>query len=159
MYEAFDLSIWSSWNIHAWKFFYEDITQTIIYFLLSGNKIPTVHKGSSCCVPQWVLNAYDCTVMMWCWLLCLMSCADETYQQLARETLEELDWCLDQLETIQTHRSVSEMASNKVLLQLLAVASVLPSLVSVEQGCPNLFLRATVLQSLAPTLIKHTWTG
>uniref|UniRef100_A0A3B1IVW1 Phosphodiesterase n=1 Tax=Astyanax mexicanus TaxID=7994 RepID=A0A3B1IVW1_ASTMX len=38
---------------------------------------------------------------------------NETYQQLARETLEELDWCLDQLETIQTHRSVSEMASNK----------------------------------------------
>uniref|UniRef100_A0A3Q0T515 Phosphodiesterase n=1 Tax=Amphilophus citrinellus TaxID=61819 RepID=A0A3Q0T515_AMPCI len=36
-----------------------------------------------------------------------------TYQQMARETLEELDWCLDQLETIQTHRSVSEMASNK----------------------------------------------
>jgi len=29
------------------------------------------------------------------------------------ETLEELDWCLDQLETIQTYRSVSEMASNK----------------------------------------------
>ncbi|XP_017579641.1 cAMP-specific 3',5'-cyclic phosphodiesterase 4A isoform X1 [Pygocentrus nattereri] len=39
--------------------------------------------------------------------------SEETYQQLARETLEELDWCLDQLETIQTHRSVSEMASNK----------------------------------------------
>uniref|UniRef100_A0AAX7TYU9 Phosphodiesterase n=1 Tax=Astatotilapia calliptera TaxID=8154 RepID=A0AAX7TYU9_ASTCA len=35
------------------------------------------------------------------------------YQQLALDTLEELDWCLDQLETIQTHRSVSEMASNK----------------------------------------------
>lgn len=33
---------------------------------------------------------------------------------MARETLEELDWCLDQLETIQTHRSVSEMASKKV---------------------------------------------
>ncbi|KJH42113.1 hypothetical protein DICVIV_11906 [Dictyocaulus viviparus] len=32
----------------------------------------------------------------------------------AQETLEELDWCLDQLETIQTHRSVSEMASSKV---------------------------------------------
>ena len=30
------------------------------------------------------------------------------------ETLEELDWCLDQLETIQTHRSVSDMASSKV---------------------------------------------
>jgi len=30
------------------------------------------------------------------------------------DTLEELDWCLDQLETIQTHRSVSDMASSKV---------------------------------------------
>ncbi|XP_055717579.1 cAMP-specific 3',5'-cyclic phosphodiesterase 4B isoform X1 [Salvelinus fontinalis] len=29
------------------------------------------------------------------------------------ETMEELDWCLDQLETIQTYRSVSDMASNK----------------------------------------------
>ncbi|XP_042200679.1 cAMP-specific 3',5'-cyclic phosphodiesterase 4A isoform X2 [Callorhinchus milii] len=43
--------------------------------------------------------------------VCTLS--DETYQQLAKETLEELDWCLDQLETIQTYRSVSEMASNK----------------------------------------------
>uniref|UniRef100_A0A9J2PTI9 3',5'-cyclic-AMP phosphodiesterase n=1 Tax=Ascaris lumbricoides TaxID=6252 RepID=A0A9J2PTI9_ASCLU len=33
--------------------------------------------------------------------------------QCAQETLDELDWCLDQLETIQTHRSVSEMASSK----------------------------------------------
>lgn len=40
--------------------------------------------------------------------------SDQQYQQLALDTLEELDWCLDQLETIQTHRSVSEMASNKV---------------------------------------------
>lgn len=39
--------------------------------------------------------------------------SDQQYQQLALDTLEELDWCLDQLETIQTHRSVSEMASNK----------------------------------------------
>ncbi|XP_045024894.1 cAMP-specific 3',5'-cyclic phosphodiesterase isoform X2 [Daphnia magna] len=38
---------------------------------------------------------------------------DETYSRLAVETLEELDWCLDQLETIQTHRSVSDMASSK----------------------------------------------
>uniref|UniRef100_A0A8U7NZU0 Phosphodiesterase n=1 Tax=Corvus moneduloides TaxID=1196302 RepID=A0A8U7NZU0_CORMO len=38
---------------------------------------------------------------------------EETSQQLARETLEELDWCLEQLETLQTHRAVSEMASNK----------------------------------------------
>ncbi|KAF3852598.1 hypothetical protein F7725_005953 [Dissostichus mawsoni] len=39
--------------------------------------------------------------------------SEQQYQQLALDTLEELDWCLDQLETIQTHRSVSEMASNK----------------------------------------------
>ncbi|KAF7705996.1 hypothetical protein HF521_019250 [Silurus meridionalis] len=41
------------------------------------------------------------------------SLSDESYQKLALETMEELDWCLDQLETIQTHRSVSDMASNK----------------------------------------------
>ena len=33
---------------------------------------------------------------------------------MSLETLEELDWCLDQLETIQTHRSVSELASSKI---------------------------------------------
>lgn len=40
--------------------------------------------------------------------------SEEPYQKLAVETLEELDWCLDQLETLQTRHSVSEMASNKV---------------------------------------------
>ena len=40
--------------------------------------------------------------------------ADETFLRMSLETLEELDWCLDQLETIQTHRSVSDMASSKV---------------------------------------------
>lgn len=40
--------------------------------------------------------------------------AEESYQKLAMESMEELDWCLDQLEAIQTYRSVSEMASNKV---------------------------------------------
>ncbi|GJQ71781.1 hypothetical protein Trydic_g11474 [Trypoxylus dichotomus] len=39
---------------------------------------------------------------------------DESYMKMALETMEELDWCLDQLETIQTHRSVSDMASLKV---------------------------------------------
>ncbi|XP_017769758.1 PREDICTED: cAMP-specific 3',5'-cyclic phosphodiesterase isoform X2 [Nicrophorus vespilloides] len=38
---------------------------------------------------------------------------DEGYMKMALETMEELDWCLDQLETIQTHRSVSDMASLK----------------------------------------------
>ena len=42
------------------------------------------------------------------------SFADENYMRNAIETLEELDWCLDQLETIQTHRSVSDMATSKV---------------------------------------------
>ncbi|VDK77673.1 unnamed protein product [Gongylonema pulchrum] len=40
----------------------------------------------------------------------------ENVSQCAQDTLDELDWCLDQLETIQTHRSVSDMASNKVSL-------------------------------------------
>lgn len=48
--------------------------------------------------------------------MCLL--ADESYQKLAMETMEELDWCLDQLETIQTYRSVSDMASNKVRTNL-----------------------------------------
>ncbi|XP_059359917.1 cAMP-specific 3',5'-cyclic phosphodiesterase 4D-like isoform X8 [Carassius carassius] len=38
---------------------------------------------------------------------------EEAYQKLATDTLEELDWCLDQLETLQTRHSVGEMASNK----------------------------------------------
>lgn len=46
----------------------------------------------------------------------LHSCpfTEEPCPKLALETLEELDWCLDQLETLQTRNSVSEMASNKV---------------------------------------------
>ncbi|CAH3174151.1 unnamed protein product [Porites evermanni] len=38
---------------------------------------------------------------------------DDSYQKLANNTLDELDWVLYQLETLQTHTSVSEMASNK----------------------------------------------
>jgi len=38
---------------------------------------------------------------------------DEFNAKLSMETLEEMDWCLEQLETIQTHRSVSDMASSK----------------------------------------------
>ena len=33
--------------------------------------------------------------------------------KMAIDTLEELDWCLDQLETIQAHRSVGDMATSK----------------------------------------------
>lgn len=39
--------------------------------------------------------------------------SEDEFNRLAKETLEELDWCLEQLETIQTHRSVSDMATSK----------------------------------------------
>ena len=32
---------------------------------------------------------------------------------MAMDTLDELDWCLGQLESIETHSSVSNMAANK----------------------------------------------
>lgn len=34
-------------------------------------------------------------------------------QRLSLETLEELDWCLDQLEAIQAHRSMGDLATTK----------------------------------------------
>jgi len=40
--------------------------------------------------------------------------ADETTKELAVDILNDLDWCLDQLESMQTHRSVSNMTTNKV---------------------------------------------
>uniref|UniRef100_A0A8C5H8G7 Phosphodiesterase n=1 Tax=Gouania willdenowi TaxID=441366 RepID=A0A8C5H8G7_GOUWI len=48
-----------------------------------------------------------------CDILCTVCCTEEPHQQLAIETLDELDWCLEQLETLKTRHSVSEMASNK----------------------------------------------
>ena len=48
----------------------------------------------------------------------------------AVETLEELDWCLDQLETMQTHRSVSDMASNKVMKKITITLLQKPNFVS-----------------------------
>ena len=39
--------------------------------------------------------------------------SDDAVNKLAVDTLEELDWCLDQLETIQSHRSVGDMATSK----------------------------------------------
>ncbi|VDP74011.1 unnamed protein product [Echinostoma caproni] len=37
----------------------------------------------------------------------------DQFKTTAAETLEELEWCLERLENIQTHRSVSDMASSK----------------------------------------------
>ncbi|XP_071783884.1 3',5'-cyclic-AMP phosphodiesterase 4C-like [Centroberyx gerrardi] len=67
------------------------------FTLLANVSTPTVKRsplGGVCASPRATLS-------------------EQQYQQLALDTLEELDWCLDQLETIQTHRSVSDMASNK----------------------------------------------
>ncbi|XP_070506226.1 3',5'-cyclic-AMP phosphodiesterase-like isoform X2 [Chironomus tepperi] len=38
---------------------------------------------------------------------------EDGYVRLAMDTIDELEWCLEQLETVQTHRSVSDMASLK----------------------------------------------
>ena len=38
---------------------------------------------------------------------------------MSLETPYELDWGLDQLETVQTHWSVSDMASSKVRMQII----------------------------------------
>ena len=46
---------------------------------------------------------------------------DDSTVKLSIETLEELDWCLEQLETMQTHRSVSDMASSKVGKKILHI--------------------------------------
>lgn len=75
---------------------------------------------------------------------------EESYQKLAMETLEELDWCLDQLETIQTYRSVSEMASNKVRTPLSLTTTGAPGsslsvdLVEVRQHFLCSYLATTV---------------
>uniref|UniRef100_A0A3Q1EXV5 3',5'-cyclic-AMP phosphodiesterase n=1 Tax=Acanthochromis polyacanthus TaxID=80966 RepID=A0A3Q1EXV5_9TELE len=71
---------------------------------------------------------------------------EEAYQKLATETLEELDWCLDQLETLQTRHSVSEMASNKVrtskkfFLQLTPCTAVPVLHVKAAQGFSCFFI-------------------
>ncbi|NXN96115.1 PDE4C phosphodiesterase, partial [Rhinopomastus cyanomelas] len=64
------------------------------------------HRGSGCCGGVTVPSAGPLP-SRW------VPPAEDAHQKLSRETLEELDWCLDQLETLQTRHSVSEMASNK----------------------------------------------
>ena len=45
---------------------------------------------------------------------CFCSLVDDNVLSQAITTLDELDWCLEQLETMQTHKSVSDLASLKV---------------------------------------------
>jgi hypothetical protein len=49
---------------------------------------------------------------VFCWFACVFAVTE--FDTLAASTLAELDWCLEQLENIQTHRSVSDMATSKV---------------------------------------------
>ncbi|XP_042234465.1 cAMP-specific 3',5'-cyclic phosphodiesterase 4C-like isoform X3 [Homarus americanus] len=72
---------------------------------VSTSKSRRSSAAAGCSTPQPKSFAYGACVTS--------SVTDETYTKVALETLEELDWCLDQLETIQTHRSVSDMASSK----------------------------------------------
>ena len=47
--------------------------------------------------------------------LCLCSyCSEDQRRQLAIITLDDLEWSLEQLETIQIHKSVGDLATNKV---------------------------------------------
>ena len=62
----------------------------------------------------------------------------------AVETLEELDWCLDQLENMQTHRSVSDMASNKVSNLILTFQTLLNTSKSID-NMNERFLKLDVL--------------
>uniref|UniRef100_A0A673BQ51 Phosphodiesterase n=1 Tax=Sphaeramia orbicularis TaxID=375764 RepID=A0A673BQ51_9TELE len=66
-----------------------------------------------CCFVLLILDMYPLKRALTDPLPSCLAPAEEAYQKLATETLEELDWCLDQLETLQTRHSVSEMASNK----------------------------------------------
>ena len=56
-----------------------------------------------------------CFYLLLCWISGASNTNnDDTQVKLSIETLEELDWVLEQLESMQTHRSVSDMASSKV---------------------------------------------
>ena len=62
-----------------------------------------------------------CETSMRRWRVATATADEEHSSKVMMETLEELEWCLEQLETIQTHKSVSDMATSKVhnLLYLL----------------------------------------
>ena len=65
------------------------------------------------------LSAFEYSMLVSPKLIRFKNIIDENNTTLSRETLEEMDWCLAQLETMQTHRSVSDMASLKVQFNIL----------------------------------------
>jgi Phosphodiesterase 4 upstream conserved regions (UCR) len=52
--------------------------------------------------------------MMYAYSFLQRNSIDCCQNKVVDETLNELDWCLEQLEQMQTHRSVGEMATSKV---------------------------------------------
>ena len=65
--------------------------------------------------------------------------------KLSVETLEELDWCLDQLESMQTHRSVADMASSKVSSLMYLISTYLTPTYSTPTYSTPTFLTTTFL--------------
>jgi hypothetical protein len=53
----------------------------------------------------------------------LLLIIDDISLSQAIATLEELDWCLEQLETMQTHKSVSDLASLKVRKRIIFLSN------------------------------------
>lgn len=77
--------------------------------------------------------------------------AEDAYMKMAMETMEELDWCLDQLETIQTHRSVSDMASLKV-----SSGFIVENLRSEVSGFCAFLLLLNLIKIISTEMFRHT---
>lgn len=101
------------------------------------------------------------------YILCpVFSNLDDNYTKLALETLDELDWCLDQLETIQTHRSVSDMATSKVKLLHVFLqnsytiwhnSGLLKKIILFVTSCYYFITQIIYLTSALASLSKKSW--
>ncbi|KRY84992.1 putative 3',5'-cyclic phosphodiesterase pde-4 [Trichinella pseudospiralis] len=85
-----------------------------------------------------------------------LATAQEDTFQLAANTLVELDWCLEQLETIQTHRSVSEMASSKFRKMLTKELSQFSDSKSGDQV--SRFIFSTFMALFIVQAMNTSWT-
>ncbi|KRZ08090.1 putative 3',5'-cyclic phosphodiesterase pde-4, partial [Trichinella zimbabwensis] len=85
----------------------------------------------------------------------LATTQEDTFQ-LAANTLVELDWCLEQLETIQTHRSVSEMASSKFRKMLTKELSQFSDSKSGDQV--SRFIFSTFMALFIVQAMNTSWT-
>jgi hypothetical protein len=81
------------------------------------NKIisPSTGRTDGIVLPEMINENFICPI-------------DDGSLSQAISTLEELDWCLEQLETMQTHKSVSDLASLKVRARRIILFCILLSL-------------------------------